>query len=448
MAAGLAELGVTQRLVVRDLAGSVASGCRGRGRGQLCRRRRDAARPRGYRHPLLRLRARGPPPRRPPPRRRRRRGAGVERIVYVLREGHANTVFTFGRDHFHTEEHIKASPLRWTFMRDNFYLDFMPLFVGEDGTIRGPAARQSGPPWWRATSRPRRGRALRRRPRRRGLRRGDRPRGAHLDEVAEQVARAAGRPVTYVPETLEEARVAGTQRCAGLGDRGLGHLIRLDRGRRAGADQPRRRAAHRPRPDLALRIPARQPGQLPAPQALAAATIAATSATSEVGSRKASPSAGNTPSSPYSRASWRWCSAPERRGRGRPPPPARRASRARRRGRSRHRARPRTARWPARASAAGSTSSAAIPSRAARKRFSSMTSWASTGAPRLPARPSPRCARAPGSGGDRADLGHAVWASATRTSTVPKRGCSRTSDQTNVGSGKARRAAARRRRST
>ena len=142
VAAGLAELGVTQRLVVRDLAGSVASGCRGRGRGQLCRRRRDAARPRGCRHRLLRLRARGPQPRRPPPRRRRRRGGRRRRAdrLHVLRGRRADTVFTFGRDHFHTEEHIKASPLRWTFLRDNIYLDFMPFFAGEDGAIRGPAA--------------------------------------------------------------------------------------------------------------------------------------------------------------------------------------------------------------------------------------------------------------------------------------------------------------------
>ncbi|MEA2376551.1 MAG: hypothetical protein QOK00_1259 [Thermoleophilaceae bacterium] len=31
----------------------------------------------------------------------------------------ADTVFTFGRDHFHTEEHIKQAPLQWTVLRDN-----------------------------------------------------------------------------------------------------------------------------------------------------------------------------------------------------------------------------------------------------------------------------------------------------------------------------------------
>ena len=27
----------------------------------------------------------------------------------------------------------------YTFLRDNFYLDFLPLLAGEDGVIRGPA---------------------------------------------------------------------------------------------------------------------------------------------------------------------------------------------------------------------------------------------------------------------------------------------------------------------
>jgi NAD(P)H dehydrogenase (quinone) len=46
--------------------------------------------------------------------------AGVERIVYTSFFAAApDTTFTFGRDHFHTEEHIKQTPLRWTFLRDN-----------------------------------------------------------------------------------------------------------------------------------------------------------------------------------------------------------------------------------------------------------------------------------------------------------------------------------------
>ena len=47
--------------------------------------------------------------------------------------------FTFARDHWHTEEHIRETGVDFTFLRDNLYLDFVPGFVGEDGVIRGPA---------------------------------------------------------------------------------------------------------------------------------------------------------------------------------------------------------------------------------------------------------------------------------------------------------------------
>ena len=66
--------------------------------------------------------------------------AGVRHVVYTSFHGAAaDSTFTLGRDHFHTEEHIRASGVGWTFLRDNFYLDFLPEMAGEDGVIRGPA---------------------------------------------------------------------------------------------------------------------------------------------------------------------------------------------------------------------------------------------------------------------------------------------------------------------
>ena len=66
--------------------------------------------------------------------------AGVEHVVYTSFAGAApDATFTLGRDHWHTEEHIRASGMRFTFLRDNFYLDFVPFFTGDDGVIRGPA---------------------------------------------------------------------------------------------------------------------------------------------------------------------------------------------------------------------------------------------------------------------------------------------------------------------
>ena len=66
--------------------------------------------------------------------------AGVQHIVYTSFFGAAaDSTFTLGRDHFATEERIKSSGMDYTFLRDNFYLDFLPLLAGEDGIIRGPA---------------------------------------------------------------------------------------------------------------------------------------------------------------------------------------------------------------------------------------------------------------------------------------------------------------------
>lgn len=66
--------------------------------------------------------------------------AGVRRIVYTSFVGAAaGSTFTFGRDHWHTEQHLQASGVDYTFLRDNIYLDFIPTMVGDDGVIRGPA---------------------------------------------------------------------------------------------------------------------------------------------------------------------------------------------------------------------------------------------------------------------------------------------------------------------
>ncbi|MBA9002239.1 MULTISPECIES: SDR family oxidoreductase [Thermomonospora] len=66
--------------------------------------------------------------------------AGVGHLVYVSFYGAApDATFTLARDHWATEEHIRASGLKFTFLRDNLYADFLPFMVGEDGVIRGPA---------------------------------------------------------------------------------------------------------------------------------------------------------------------------------------------------------------------------------------------------------------------------------------------------------------------
>ena len=65
--------------------------------------------------------------------------SGVQHVVYTSFLGASpEATFTFARTHFDTEEHIKASGMAWTFLRDSFYLDLLPMFAGDDGVIRGP----------------------------------------------------------------------------------------------------------------------------------------------------------------------------------------------------------------------------------------------------------------------------------------------------------------------
>jgi uncharacterized protein YbjT (DUF2867 family) len=66
--------------------------------------------------------------------------AGVRRVVYLSSVGAApDATFTLARDHWHTEQHLAASGLAWTFLRMNLYMDFVPTMVMPDGVIRGPA---------------------------------------------------------------------------------------------------------------------------------------------------------------------------------------------------------------------------------------------------------------------------------------------------------------------
>jgi NAD(P)H dehydrogenase (quinone) len=132
--------------------------------------------------------------------------AGVERVVYTSFFGAApDCTFTFGRDHWHAEEHIRASGLGYTFLRDNLYIDFVPLMVGADGVIRGPAGDGRVAAVARDDIADVAVAALL----------GDGHEGRSYDmtgpealtlaEVAEELSRATGRTIRYQAETLEEA---------------------------------------------------------------------------------------------------------------------------------------------------------------------------------------------------------------------------------------------------
>jgi NAD(P)H dehydrogenase (quinone) len=66
--------------------------------------------------------------------------AGVQRIVYLSFVGASeDNTFTLGRHHWATEEHIRTKDVAFVCPRMNIYMDFIPMFAGEDGVIRGPA---------------------------------------------------------------------------------------------------------------------------------------------------------------------------------------------------------------------------------------------------------------------------------------------------------------------
>ena len=133
--------------------------------------------------------------------------AGVKRIVYLSFLGAApEATFTFARDHWRTEEHMRAANVRTAFLRDSLYLDMLPMMAGDDGVIRGPAGD---------------GRVA-------AVARDDvadvavtvllggedhdgrsydvtGPEGITLYQVVEELSRVTGRNIVYRAETLEEA---------------------------------------------------------------------------------------------------------------------------------------------------------------------------------------------------------------------------------------------------
>jgi NAD(P)H dehydrogenase (quinone) len=132
--------------------------------------------------------------------------AGVERIVYTSFLGAApDATVTFARDHHATEEHIRATSLAHTFLRNSMYAEYVPLSATEEGVIKAPAG--DGRLAWVARDDAADAAVA--------VLTGDCHGGvtyeltgpdAHsFGWAAEQLSAAAGRPVTYVDETLEEA---------------------------------------------------------------------------------------------------------------------------------------------------------------------------------------------------------------------------------------------------
>ena len=142
-------------------------------------------------------------------------------------------MFTFGRDHFLTEELIRESGIGLTFLRDSIYLDFVPFFAGADGVIRGPAGDGRVAAVARDDIADVALAALLDRARRAAyeLSGGE---AFTMTEAAEIIdARDRPRGPLRERDARGGARVAAAERRAGLGDRGLGDDLRGDRRGRA-----------------------------------------------------------------------------------------------------------------------------------------------------------------------------------------------------------------------
>ena len=133
--------------------------------------------------------------------------AGVEHIVYTSFYGaDEKAIFTLSRDHAQTEAYIKELGFTYTFLRDNFYLDFLIDMALENGEIRGPAgsglvsavARKDtsrvaaeillNPKEWENQSLSLTG-----------------PEDLSMEEIVALLSKETGKDITYLDESVEEA---------------------------------------------------------------------------------------------------------------------------------------------------------------------------------------------------------------------------------------------------
>lgn len=133
--------------------------------------------------------------------------AGVEHIVYTSFYGAGEkATFTLSRDHAQTEAYIKELGFTYTFLRDNFYLDFLIDIALENGEIRGPAgsgkvsavARKDtssvaveillNPKEWENQTLNLTG-----------------PEELSMEEIVALLSKETGNAITYVDESVEEA---------------------------------------------------------------------------------------------------------------------------------------------------------------------------------------------------------------------------------------------------
>ena len=135
--------------------------------------------------------------------------AGVERIVYTsFLSAAPMATFTHAREHYLTEQRIRESGCRYTFLRPTFYLDRAPRWFSNEGIIQGPAG--NGTITWVSrddvadvavavlTTSGHDGASYEI----------SGTQALTLTHAAEEFSRATGITASYQPETIEEAKVS------------------------------------------------------------------------------------------------------------------------------------------------------------------------------------------------------------------------------------------------
>lgn len=133
--------------------------------------------------------------------------AGVRHLVYTSFAGASpDATFTLGRDHHDAEQAIRGSGMAFTLLRDNFYLDVLPLFADATGVIRGPAGEGRVAAVARADVADVAAVVLRDPDAHAGATYElTGPEALTLAEVAARASQVLGRELRYEQETLEEA---------------------------------------------------------------------------------------------------------------------------------------------------------------------------------------------------------------------------------------------------
>jgi uncharacterized protein YbjT (DUF2867 family) len=140
---------------------------------------------------------------------------GVKHLVCLtVINAYEDSVFVLAKDHYLTEQHVKALGVPYTFVRMSLYIDHIPMFCSADGVIRAPAGETRGN--WVArddladvivavlTGKGHEGQAY------------DTtgPEALTLYQVADQLTKVVGRKITYQMQTPHEART--TRSTSGL----------------------------------------------------------------------------------------------------------------------------------------------------------------------------------------------------------------------------------------